>query len=102
MHVSNDPGGWGIVFPSKTLQGIRQEDLGANSIPWIFIVGLPSIIRLEIVPSPHPISRTEAPDGILEARDSARTRTRLPKTARSWARFKTLRASEPCNSFVIF
>ncbi len=34
------PEGYGIDVPSKGLQGMRQDGRGANSIPWIVIVGL--------------------------------------------------------------
>ncbi len=42
------------------------------------------------------MSSTEDPGGILTARDSARTRTRLLKTALPCASFKSDRAGELC------
>src|ERR1700682_6197198 len=55
-----------------------------------------------MVPSPHPISSTDAPSGIFAATKSESTRTRLLNTARPCARFSNDKAKEPCVSFSIY
>src|SRR5258707_1186090 len=81
MHTSNEPSANGKFVPSNSRHGIRQPDRGFTSMPCTRTSGLLAAISAPTVPSPHPMSNTEAFSGSSADNISASTRTLLSNTS---------------------